>query len=68
MTYVRVEPSENGQWIIKPFYAFEYQTFKTKTQADKIAVYLNAAYAMGRESAWTDLRHLIGADQEGEVE
>ncbi len=68
MSYARVEQNADGKWIIKPYPAFGLETFKTKEQADRVLSYLNAAYAMGRESAWTDLRHLIGADREGEDE
>ncbi|MGN6147074.1 hypothetical protein [Rhizobium sp.] len=68
MTYCRVEEVENGRWMIKPPHVFGAETFTTKKKATEIATYLNAAHAMGRESAWTDLRHLIGAGREGEEE
>jgi hypothetical protein len=68
MTYARIEQNDDGLWVIKPFSVFSRYTFKTKAAAERTAAYLNAAYAMGRESAWTDLRHLIGAGREGEEE
>ena len=68
MTYARVEQNDDGLWVIKPPGVFGSEVFKTKLKAERTAVCLNFAYDMGRESAWTDLRHLIGAGQEGEGE
>jgi len=68
MSYVRVEELENGRWVIKPPHVFGYETFTSKKKATEIATYLNGAYVMGRESAWRDLRHFIGASREGDDE
>lgn len=68
MSYARIEQNADGKWIIKPYPAFGLETFKTKEQAERVVAYLNTAHAMGRESAWADLRHLIGAGWEGDDE
>jgi hypothetical protein len=68
MNYARVEQNDDGCWVINPFSVFGMEAFKTRKPADRIAASLNAAYAMGRESAWRDIRHLIGASAEGNDE